>query len=50
MAFEKKRKEHLPPTQDELREMEAWDNEPKMRPGRPYDGAIVKDGKLIIPK
>lgn len=28
---------------------QAWDNEPKLNPGRPYDGAIVRDGQLIIP-
>lgn len=27
-----------------------WDNEPKLQEGRPYDGAIVRDGQLIIPR
>lgn len=43
--------------QDAIREGRArpmpdtgpWDNEPTLLPGRPYDGAIVKDGRLIIP-
>lgn len=27
-----------------------WDNEPKLQAGRPYDGAIERDGQIIIPR
>lgn len=28
----------------------AWANEPKLQRGRPYDGAVERDGQIIIPK
>lgn len=43
-AFDVFRRQSPPDTNNQ-----SWDNEPTIQRGRPYDGAIVKDGRLIIP-